>query len=103
MIDWTRASIQKLQEAYERGETTALEVARQHGERIKQSDLGAFITPMVKEAKAAARDCDAARAAGEPLGPLAGIPVALKDNLATTFAPTTWPMAPSETWRKVSR
>ena len=43
------------------------------------------------EALAAAAKVDRARAAGEPLGPLAGVPVALKDVLTYAGAPTTAP------------
>jgi len=39
--------------------------------------------------RAAARAADARRAGGAPLGPLHGVPLALKDNLDTADAPTT--------------
>jgi len=50
--------------------------------------LNAFIT-ILPEALGRARDLDARRAAGETLGPLAGVPVALKDNLCTAGVRTT--------------
>lgn len=50
--------------------------------------LGAFIT-LVPEALSRARALDARRAAGETLGSLAGVPVAVKDNLCTAGVLTT--------------
>ena len=44
---------------------------------------------MADEARADAAALDAAVAAGETLGPLAGVPVALKDNMCTRGIPTT--------------
>ncbi|MBL8741208.1 MAG: Asp-tRNA(Asn)/Glu-tRNA(Gln) amidotransferase subunit GatA [Myxococcales bacterium] len=53
------------------------------------ASLGAFLNVSREPALAAAREVDAKRKRGEPLGPLAGIPVAVKDALATIDAPTT--------------
>jgi aspartyl-tRNA(Asn)/glutamyl-tRNA(Gln) amidotransferase subunit A len=49
----------------------------------------AFLTVTAGEALAQADALDARRAGGEMLGPLAGVPVALKDNLCTTGIKTT--------------
>ncbi|MDI3522863.1 MAG: aspartyl-tRNA(Asn)/glutamyl-tRNA(Gln) amidotransferase subunit, partial [Bacillota bacterium] len=49
----------------------------------------AFVTVTREEALAAARKVDEARARGEKLGPLAGVPMALKDNMCTRGVRTT--------------
>ncbi|NUU24863.1 MAG: amidase [Streptomycetaceae bacterium] len=51
--------------------------------------LGAYVTRFPEEALLAAKRADAATAAGEELGPLHGVPLAVKDNLATAEGPTT--------------
>ena len=51
------------------------------------------------EALAAADAVDAKVAAGEDPGPLAGVPVALKDNLCTTGIPTTCSSKILEGWK----
>ncbi|MGE0394852.1 MAG: amidase family protein, partial [Vicinamibacterales bacterium] len=73
------------------GQVSAVEVCRAHLDRIASANptLNAFNTVSAGQALAAAAAVDARRAAGEPLGPLAGVPVALKDNLCTTGIPTT--------------
>jgi aspartyl-tRNA(Asn)/glutamyl-tRNA(Gln) amidotransferase subunit A len=69
----------------------ALEVAEGTLRRIDAIDpkVKAFITVMRESALAAARRVDEKAARGEPLGALAGVPVAVKDNLCTTDARTT--------------
>jgi aspartyl-tRNA(Asn)/glutamyl-tRNA(Gln) amidotransferase subunit A len=51
--------------------------------------LNAYITVLGEQALERARSIDKRRAAGEKLGPLAGIPVALKDNIVTAQGRTT--------------
>ena len=77
--------------SYARGELTAEEVTRASLERIAATDeaLHAFLTVSAERALADARAVDAARAAGQPLGPLAGVPLALKDVLVTRGVRTT--------------
>jgi aspartyl-tRNA(Asn)/glutamyl-tRNA(Gln) amidotransferase subunit A len=73
------------------GEVAAVEVTEAALARIAARDgaLGAFLTLQADEALAAARAIDAKRARGEALGPLAGVPIGLKDALCTRDAPTT--------------
>ena len=53
------------------------------------SALNAFVNVTPDLALATARDLDTRRAHGEPLGPLAGVPLAVKDVLCTRGVPTT--------------
>src|SRR5690348_16871373 len=46
-------------------------------------NLHAFCTPTPEVARAAARQVEADLAAGRPVGPLAGVPVAIKDLIST--------------------
>ena len=45
-------------------------------------------------ARAAARDIDSQRASGDPLGPLAGLPITIKDSFEVTGMPTTCGLEP---------
>ncbi len=51
--------------------------------------LGTFITRYVEQSLDAASAADAALAAGEPVGPLHGIPLGVKDIITTSEGPTT--------------
>jgi mandelamide amidase len=54
-----------------------------------RADLGAFIALEPDRVREAARKSDQQRASGASLGPLHGVPLALKDNLNTAELPTT--------------
>ncbi|HEY3869000.1 MAG TPA: Asp-tRNA(Asn)/Glu-tRNA(Gln) amidotransferase subunit GatA [Actinocrinis sp.] len=73
------------------GEVSAVEVTTAHLDRIAKVDekVHAFLHVDADGALAAARAVDADRAAGRPLGPLAGVPLALKDVFTTRGVPTT--------------
>ncbi|MCU4749424.1 Asp-tRNA(Asn)/Glu-tRNA(Gln) amidotransferase subunit GatA [Streptomyces sp. JH002] len=73
------------------GSVTATEVAEAHLARIDAVDekVHAFLHVDREGALAQARAVDERRAAGEKLGPLAGVPLALKDIFTTEGVPTT--------------
>src|SRR5215831_143727 len=73
------------------GELTAVEVTEAHLGRIEAVDekVHAFLHVDREGALAQARAVDARRTAGEELGPLAGVPLALKDIFTTKGVPTT--------------
>ena len=91
MDDLVRRGAAALAAAVASGEVSAVEVTRAHLDRIDAVDakLHAFLHVDADGALAAARAVDAKRAAGDPLGPLAGVPLALKDVLTQVGAPTT--------------
>lgn len=73
------------------GEVSAVEVAQAHLDRIDAVDkkVNAFLHVDTEGALSAARAVDEKRAKGEKLGPLAGVPLALKDVFTTKGVPTT--------------
>jgi aspartyl-tRNA(Asn)/glutamyl-tRNA(Gln) amidotransferase subunit A len=73
------------------GELTALRVVDRMLERIANLDreLGAYLAVDGEGAREAAKAVDKQRAAGQRLGPLAGVPIALKDVLVTRGLETT--------------
>jgi aspartyl-tRNA(Asn)/glutamyl-tRNA(Gln) amidotransferase subunit A len=83
--------IHELHQAYRRGDATPVAVVEEHLDRIERLDgrLGAYLTVTAEEARAAARAAEARYRRGAPLGPLDGVPLALKDNLCTRGVPTT--------------
>ncbi len=56
---------------------------------IRESDVHAFNLVLTEEARQTAAAIDAEVAAGRDVGPLAGVPIALKDNMCTRGIPTT--------------
>ncbi len=67
-----------------RGELSAEAVTRAYCDRIMLRDpkMGAFVTVATQEAIAAARDLDALLWSGKDLGPLMGVPIAVKEIFA---------------------
>ncbi|HKH26452.1 MAG TPA: Asp-tRNA(Asn)/Glu-tRNA(Gln) amidotransferase subunit GatA [Acidimicrobiia bacterium] len=83
------------------GERSARDVLEEHLEEIeaREAELHAFNRVLADEARVAADSVDAAVARGEDPGPLAGVPVALKDNLCTRGIPTTCSSKILDGWR----
>lgn len=72
------------------GEISSLEVVRQLLDRSDQlKRLNAFVYLDPEQVLAQAREIDRRRQAGELVGPLAGVPVAIKDVLCVEGEPTT--------------
>lgn len=84
-------SAAQLSESLAKKEVSAREVTQAHLDQIAKVDkaVQAFLFVDTDGALAQADQVDAARAKGENLGPLAGVPLALKDILAQEGIPTT--------------
>jgi len=67
-------------------------------DRLSSDDVHAFLVVTAGRARAQADDIDRRRAAGETLGPLAGVPLALKDVLTMRGVPTTCGSRMLEGW-----
>ncbi|HVA75605.1 MAG TPA: Asp-tRNA(Asn)/Glu-tRNA(Gln) amidotransferase subunit GatA [Acidimicrobiales bacterium] len=82
------------------GTVSARAVLEEHLGRIERHEgqVHAFNTVTADRARAAADAVDAAVTSGRDPGPLAGVPVALKDNLCTRGVPTTCSSRILEGW-----
>ncbi len=91
MSELTRKTAAELAAAVAAGDASAAEITTAHLERIAAVDdrVHAFLHVAADDALEQARAVDRRRAAGEPLGPLAGVPVAVKDLFTTVGMPTT--------------
>ena len=90
-MDWTRLTIHETRDALARGEVTAAALVEGYLARIAalNATLGAYLTVTAESARAQAAAIDERRRKGDPLRPLAGIPLALKDVLCTRGIRTT--------------
>jgi aspartyl-tRNA(Asn)/glutamyl-tRNA(Gln) amidotransferase subunit A len=101
MNDLTRQSAATLAAAIARKEVSSEEVTRAHLDRISQVDerIHAFLFVDPEASLARAREVDQQLAKGELSSPLAGVPIALKDLVATKGVPTTCGSRILENWR----
>ena len=91
MTDLTDLGVAAIREGVAKGDFTAVEVAGAFNAAVAaaQPALNAFITLTPEKALEAAATVDADRAAGKPLGKMAGVPIGMKDLFATTGTKTT--------------
>src|ERR1700759_513024 len=87
-MDWATAS--EIVEAVAEGQRSAIAVTEAALARIEKVDkkLNAFTDVTAARARAKARALDQARNEGKPLGPLAGVPFAVKNLFDVEGLPT---------------
>ena len=100
MAELFRMTAGQIAAAVRDGEVSAAEVTDAHLARIERGgrQVHAFLHVAADQAREAARAVDRRRAAGEELGPLAGVPLALKDVFTTKDMPTTCGSAILDGW-----
>ena len=81
-------------------EVSAIEVLEAHLRQIERVDpeVNAICTLTAEDARSAARDLDRSMAAGEEPGPLHGLPIGVKDLVATKGVRTTKGSPIYENW-----
>ncbi|MDQ1230140.1 Asp-tRNA(Asn)/Glu-tRNA(Gln) amidotransferase subunit GatA [Sphingomonas sp. SORGH_AS_0879] len=90
MTDLTTLGIAAIRDGVRDGQFKAREVAEAFNAKVAGARaLNAFLVETPEHALAAADAADAARAAGETLKPLAGVPIGMKDLFATKGVATT--------------
>jgi aspartyl-tRNA(Asn)/glutamyl-tRNA(Gln) amidotransferase subunit A len=100
-LDLTHLTASQISEMLVSRAVSSREVTTAHLDRIAaiDADIHAFLHVDTEGALATADAIDGARAAGEELGPLAGVPLALKDVLTMKDIPTTCGSRILEGWR----
>lgn len=90
-IQLTQASVTQLSELLEKKQISAVELTDVYLDAVaaRDGEIGAYLTVTADEARKTAAEIDRRRVAGETLSPLAGIPMALKDNICTRGIRTT--------------
>lgn len=101
MSELTKLTAAQLAEGIKSKAYSAVEVATAHLQRIENVDdkINAFLYVDTEGALAQAAAVDAKIAAGESVGALAGVPVAVKDIFTQTGIPTTCGSRILEDWR----
>src|SRR5215469_3022815 len=88
-IDAAAVTVASLSQAMAEGRLTAVELTRFYTDRIERGrELGAVISVSADAAEQATA-IDQVRASGAEQGPLVGIPVLIKDNIAAEGSPAT--------------
>lgn len=96
MQDLWRLSARALAGLIAGRKVSSAEVIDAHLARIEAVNphLNAIVRLLADESRAAAKAADRKLAAGEPLGPLHGVPITVKENIDIAGLPTTWGLLP---------
>ncbi|WP_340587159.1 Asp-tRNA(Asn)/Glu-tRNA(Gln) amidotransferase subunit GatA [Erythrobacter alti] len=90
MTEFTKLGVREIRDGVAGGDFTAREVADSFNAAVEAANaLNAFIVVTPEKAIDAADAVDAARAAGKDLGPMAGVPIGMKDLFCTDGVQTT--------------
>src|SRR4030042_5855398 len=84
-------SAKELRDKMAAGQASSLDATKAVFERTLKFEptIGAYISTFEEMAMETAADVDRRVAAGKSVGQLAGVPIAIKDNMCTTFGATT--------------
>jgi len=91
MSELIKKTAAELVDLMKKGEVSSVEITQAHIDQINKvgDAVHSFLFTSPESALATAKEVDRRRSAGESLPTLAGLPIAVKDNLTTTDAPTT--------------
>lgn len=91
---WTRDAVEMMA-MLDGGDVSSVELVEAHIARAKEVDskLNAFVHRFDDEARAAARAADEARRAGDRTGALQGVPISIKESVATAGVASTLGLA----------
>jgi len=89
--DILKLTCRGLRDSIAKGETKSSDAVSAVFAQIEEHDakIGAFISTFKEEALKKAKEIDEKISKGKPVGSLAGVPIAVKDNMCTTFGTTT--------------
>jgi aspartyl-tRNA(Asn)/glutamyl-tRNA(Gln) amidotransferase subunit A len=89
--DILKLTCRELRDSIAKGEVKSSDAILAVFAQIEKRDakIGAFLSTFKEDALKRAREIDARIAQKQPVGALAGVPIAVKDNMCTTFGATT--------------
>jgi aspartyl-tRNA(Asn)/glutamyl-tRNA(Gln) amidotransferase subunit A len=89
--DILKLTCRELRDSIAKGEVKSSEAVSAVFERIEKYDgqIGAYLNTYKNDALGKAKEVDGKISKGKSIGPLAGVPIAVKDNMCTTFGTTT--------------
>ncbi|MGA2916717.1 MAG: Asp-tRNA(Asn)/Glu-tRNA(Gln) amidotransferase subunit GatA [Sedimentisphaerales bacterium] len=89
--DILKLTCRELRDSIAKGEVKSSEAVSSVFAQIEKYDvsIGAFLSIFKQDALKRAKEIDGKIAKGKPVGALAGVPIAVKDNMCTTFGTTT--------------